>query len=90
MKVLEEIKETHFMTNNYFSKTVPFTRYSQDMRQCQRGHRPRRSNTIWRKEGATECSMINSKHVQSKYLAFIAVVLHEVRLILKNKFCGQI
>ena len=24
---MEEIKETQFMPNNYFSKTVPFTRY---------------------------------------------------------------
>jgi len=31
MKVVEEIKEAQFMPNNYFSKTVPFTRYLQDM-----------------------------------------------------------
>ena len=28
MKIVEEIKETHFVPNNYFfKKTVPFTRY---------------------------------------------------------------
>jgi hypothetical protein len=30
---------------------------------------------IWRKEGATEFSVIKSKHIQSKYLAFIAIIL---------------
>jgi len=32
MKVVEEIKETQFMPNNYFSKPVPFKRYFQGMR----------------------------------------------------------